>query len=149
MENHPAYKYAIRILSKRDYSRAKIRQKLIDREYHDVAEELIELLVEKRFLREDFYIESRIKGLMKKNYSPSYIISKLKEEQLDVNLGQVNMVFDEFNTTAFDQIETLIRKKSLLHNWTTSDLEEQSNKVKLIRFLQSKGHNWHEIGELL
>lgn len=145
MEDHPAYKYAIRVLSKRDYSRYKLKQKLIDREHEDVAEELLDLLVEKRYLREDLYVESRIKGMMKKNYSPSYIYSKLREEKAEASYQTINEVFEEWEFTTYDQIEDLIRKKSILHNWSPEDVLDFKNRVKLTNFIQSKGHVWEEI----
>lgn len=147
MEDHPAYKYCIRILSRRDYSRAKLKQKLLDREHDDVADELIDLLIEKRYLREDYYVEGRIKGMMKKNYSPSYIILKLREEQVTVSYPEVMEVFNEWRFTTLSQIEDLIRKKSVLHDWTSEDIKEPQNKVKLTRFIQTKGHVWEDIKE--
>jgi regulatory protein len=147
MENHPAYKYCLRILSKKDYSRAKIRKKLIAKEYEDVAEELIELLVEKKYLREDYYIEARIKGMMKKNYSPTYIKSKLAEEEVFTSYELIDEIFKEWDYNKFGQIEDLIRKKCILHNWQGNDFKEQNNKVKLIRFIHSKGHNWEDLRE--
>ncbi len=145
MENHPAYKYCIRILSRKDYSRAKIKQKLIDRDHEDVADELIQLLVEKRYLREDYYVEGRIKGMMKKNYSPSYIILKLREEGVEVNMSLIEEVFEEWGFDTYTQIEDLIRKKSILHDWSSEDIKIPQNKVKLSRFVQSKGHKWEEL----
>jgi regulatory protein len=147
MENHPAYKYSIRILSRKDYSRAKLKKKLIDRDYEDVADELIELLVENKYLREDYYIEARIKGMMKKNYSPTYIKMKLEEEGTSVSGELIKDIFKEWDFTKFDQIENLIRKKSIVHNWHGDDYKQSENKTKLIRFVHSKGHDWEDLKE--
>lgn len=147
IENHPAYKYSIRILSKRDYSRAKLKQKLLDREHGDIADELIDFLVDKKYLREDLYVEGRIKGMMKKNYAPSYIVLKLNEEQVSVNYPDVMEVFNEWKFTTFSQIEELIRKKSNLHNWSPEDIKEPKNNIKLTRYIQTKGHSWDDIKE--
>ena len=147
MENHPAYKYSIRILSKKDYSRAKLKQKLIARDYEDIADQLIELLIQKKFLREDYYVEARIKGMMKKNYSPSYIKSKLNEEEVSVAFELIEGIFTEWGYNKFNQIENLIRKKSIIHNWQDDDFKSPENKPKLIRFVQSKGHNWEDLKE--
>lgn len=149
VENHPGYKYCIRILSKRDYSRAKIRQKLIEKGHEEDAESIIDFLLEKKYLREDYYVESRIKGLMKKNYSPSYIYSKLKEEDVEVSMGLIEETFQEWGFSTYDQIEDLIRKKSILHNWNEEDLKDFNNRTKLSRFIQSKGHQWEEIKDCL
>ncbi len=149
MEDHPAYKYSIRILSKKDYSRAKLRLKLVARDYEDIADELIDLLVQKKFLREEYYIEARIKGMMKKNYSPSYIKSKLNEEEAYASEELINSIFEEWGFNKFDQIENLIRKKSISHNWQDEDYKLPENKAKLIRFVHSKGHNWEDLKEFL
>lgn len=149
MENHPAYKYSLRILSKKDYSRSKLKKKLIARDFEDVADELIELLVEKRFLREDYYIEARIKGMMKKNYSPSYIKLKLREEETEVSEELIIEIFEEWGFNGFDQIQNLIKKKSIIHNWQGEEFKLPENRPKLVRFIQSKGHNWEDLKEFL
>ena len=67
---HTAYMDAIKLLAKKDYSEYKLRKKLKEK-LHDSEsiDEAIQEVTEKKYLREDYYIEARIRGLMRKNYS--------------------------------------------------------------------------------
>ena len=78
-----AYNYLIRLLSARDYSEYKLREKCRQKEFPpEDIDEAIQRVKDQNYLREDQYIEARIKGFMSKNCSPHYIQRKLKEEKL-------------------------------------------------------------------
>ncbi len=141
-ESKKAYNYLIRLLTRRDYSRYKLEQKLRERKFSNTAiQESIEEIIRLNYLREDNYIEARIKGFMHKNCSKSFIQSKLAEEFLNVELEKIEAVFNEYEITEEDQIERLIQKK-LPHQTPKSLSFEERMKIenKIMRYILSKGH---------
>jgi regulatory protein len=138
MSTKTAYSYLIKILSSRDFSEHKLREKLRGRNYP--ANEIDEAIAEvksKSFLREDNYIEARIKAFMNKGYSPKYIQQKLEQEHLQVAETLIEDVFIEHKLTVIDQIDRLIRKKMNLNKIIDFDAEN-----KILRYLLSKGHDF-------
>lgn len=134
-----AYNSSIWLLAKRDYSRFKLENKLKEKKFSpEVISETIQLLLEKKFLQEDLYIEARIRGLMRKNYSPCYIQRALANERLAVDSGQIADIFTQNQVTTSQQIDDLLQKKS-------AHVERKQNIQKsyqsLLRFLLSKGHD--------
>lgn len=134
-----AYDAAIKLLCRKDYSRYKLSQKLLDKDYplHEI-EETVEKLVKQRYLREDYYIEARIKGFIRKNYSARYIQQKLAQEHLDVPIDKILHVFEGVDVTEQDQVKKLIEKKRL--SIGESENDEFKIKEKIYRFLVGKGH---------
>lgn len=152
LENKPkkrsAYQHAIKLLSKKDYSIHKMTQKLEEKAYpQEEIESTIHELLEKKYLREDLYAEARVKGLMRKGYSPDYIQSRLNEENVQLSLDTIYDIFQEYSLTEEDQIKDLVRKKLIL-----SPIEGKidfNKKVKILRFLASKGHRVENIDHYL
>ena len=139
--NKEYFNYSIRLLSRKDYSRFKIKEKIISKfpeALFTEVEELLDSLVEKKYLREDCYTEARVKGLMHKNYSPEYIKNKLKSENVEIGLDKVYSIFDEHNFNEEKQIKKLISKKIAFKEITPESREKM--KSKIFRFLTSKGH---------
>ncbi|EQC51687.1 hypothetical protein M901_2853, partial [Bacteriovorax sp. DB6_IX] len=55
------YLYAIKLLTKRDYSKYKLKLKILSKSVtKEIADEIIAYLVSKKFLNEDNYIEARV-----------------------------------------------------------------------------------------
>ena len=135
-----AYSYIVKLLSSRDYSEYKIREKLKLKEFPAIEiEDALNEIKSRGFLRETVYNESRIRSLMNKNYSPNYILQKLNQEHLDTNIEQIVDVFNENQVSSLDQIELLIKKK--IQRNTEFDFDGQN---KILRYLLSKGHELDE-----
>jgi len=133
-----AYMYLVKILSVRDYSEYKLREKLRERNYPtDEIESAINDIKAKGYLREEAYAEARVKISMQKGYSPDYIRQKLALENIPVTDEEINTVFAEYRTTAEEQIERLVRKK--MAGKTEFNYEGES---KILRYLISKGHDF-------
>ena len=140
-----AYSYIVKLLSSRDYSENKLREKLQEKKFP--ANEIDDALNEikgRGYLRENVYNEARIRGFMNKNYSPHYIKQKLNQEHLDVSIEQIEEVFYENQVSTQNQIELLIRKK--MNGKTEQELKEQN---KILRYLISKGHDFEESKRIL
>lgn len=137
MRSKSAYSYLVKILSSRDFSEHKLREKLQERNYTtQEIEDAITEVKSKNFLREDNYIEARIKAFMNKGYSPDYIQQKLSQEHLQVSSEIIESIFEEYNMSTDEQIRRLASKK--MKSNPNIDYEEQN---KILRYLLSKGHD--------
>ncbi len=143
-ENTKTYQLAVKLLAKKSYSQFKLREKLFS---HDCPEAetdaVIEYLINKRWLREDFYIEARVKGLMLKGYHPRYIQSKLAEEHVSIDQEYILTIFSDYDLSLDQLIRDLIEKKT--RHLTDNDLDSEEKRLKtrhkLIRYLMSKGYH--------
>jgi regulatory protein len=145
MSSKTAYSYLIRILSSRDFSEYKLREKLRERNYEQSEiEDAISEIKAKNFLREDNYIEARIKAFMHKGYSPSYIQQKLYQEHISATIELIETIFDEYSITCESQIQRLAAKK--IGPRDNLDFDDQN---KILRYLLSKGHELSHCRKIL
>ena len=136
--SNKAYLYLVRILSGRDYSEHRLREKLAEKQYStNEIESAITDIKARGFLRADAYAETRIKGFMHRGYSSDYIRQKLAEEHLSITDETIESVFKEYGFTSNDQIDRLIRKK--IQRKAELDYDGES---KILRYLLSKGHDF-------
>ena len=140
-----AYLYLIKLLSSRDYSEFKLREKLREKQYpaNEIDEAITEIKA-KNYLREENYAEARVKAFMHKGYSPDYIKQKLAQEHVYVEAEFIESIYCENRNDSDDQIRTLVEKK--LRGKKLANYEEE---VKLIRFVLSKGHQIGAIKKIL
>lgn len=140
-----AYMYLVKILSGRDYSEHKLREKLRERKHPaDEIDWAINEIKAKGYLHEDVYAGARVKAFMDKGYSPDYIRQKLAQEHLSVTNEEIEEVFVEYRVSLEDQIDRLVRKK--MHGKTEFDYEGES---KILRYLLSKGHDFAESKKIM
>ncbi|RPJ76072.1 MAG: regulatory protein RecX [Alphaproteobacteria bacterium] len=133
-----AYMYLVKIISARDYSEHKLREKLRERKYPaDEIEYAINEIKSKGYLREEVYAEARVKAFMHKGYAPNYIRQKLAQEHVEVTDEEIEAIFAEYRTSPEEQIDRLVRKK--MHGKTEFDYAGES---KILRYLISKGHDF-------
>lgn len=148
--NKEAYNYCIFLLSKRDYSSFKIRQKLIARKYNvDEIEDIISDLIAKRYLIEENYIKTRVKTLLLNGFSNSYIVQKLKLEKIEVSSEIIDYIKTENQIFDIETINRLVEKK-LKNKKIPSDFNEKIKmKNKIIRYLIGKGHSFSIVNSLI
>lgn len=140
------YNYAIRILSKRDYSVFKMQQKLKERSFDkNTADEIIEKLLEQNYLREEEYTRMRIKHLIYKGYANQFIIRKLEQEMLSADEAQIDHLRTENNVSTQDTLIRLIEKKLRGKNIPEDFTSKMKLKAKISNFLISKGYSFEEI----
>lgn len=133
-----AYSYLVKLLSAREYSEHKLREKLREKKFPaNEADDAINELKERGYLREHVYAEARIKGFMHKGYSVNYIRQKLAQERVVVTEEAIQDVFDEYRMTEEDQIKHLAKKKVGMK--TDLDFDQQG---KVLRYIISKGHDF-------
>lgn len=141
------YNYSLKLLAKRDYSKSKLRKKLVEKFPDQDIDSTIDLLVEKNFLREEEYARIRIKSLLLSGYSNSFIQQKLQQEELNVSEEFINKVKTDNGLEKDSSILSLIQKKMRYKTVPVSEVELLKLKHKLLNFLASKGHNLEESQE--
>lgn len=147
-----AYNYLVKLLSFRDYSEVKLREKLREKKFSpEEAESAISELKSRGYLREDLYIEARIKGFMHKNCSANYIKQKLASEKLTVDFDLIYSIFEEHKIEEVDQINNLLAKKlKLPSNFQELEYEERNKMIqKAVRYAVSKGHTPQSVFRIL
>ncbi len=137
-----AYLYAIKLLTKRDYSQPKLRQKMVEKRFDtEVIDKVIEELEAKNFIREENYVEARIKAFMHKRYSPHFIAQKLAQEDLNIDIEQIKAIFLDYQITTEQQVDELIKKKFPLAMAQSDDPELfQKFKRRTLQYIVGKGH---------
>jgi len=145
-----AYNYCIFLLSKRDYSKYKMTQKLESRKYsEECIDYVIEKVINQNYLREHAYTRMRIKTLLLKGFSNFYILQKLNEEKITSDEDEINGLRVENHLSLEDSLEYLVNKK-LRNKIIPSEYEEKAKlKNKVLRFLISKGHSYQNSTEAL
>lgn len=140
-----AYQTLIRLLSIKDYSEHKLREKLRERDFPaNEIEDAINQVKEQNYLREDLYAEARAKAFMNKGYSTNYIRQKLNQEHVAVTNEFISDIYDEHKYSEEDQIRELVQKKL-----RGKKIEDYNHEVKIIRFVLSKGHEMGSIKKVL
>lgn len=140
LEETTTFKHAIKILARKDYSRSKLIQKLKDCECpRDEIEPVIDLLIEKQWYKEEYYIEGRIKYFIRKGHHHSSIKRKLAEEDVYVNSETIQAVFDEIKVTTETQILELIQRRMPMGEFP----ERIPDRV--MRYIVARGHEFSKI----
>ncbi len=149
MQKKSAYSSAVIILSDRDHSEFSLINKLKQRGFgiEEINKSIIKLKSLSLF-SQDNYKKSKIKQLMNKNFSKSYIIQKLRSEQIHATEYDIEDIFHENNTCEIDQVNILIKKK---YDLLKDKIEQGPEKlIKKIQFyLNSKGHNPNNYREMI
>lgn len=147
MENNKtAFDYSIRLLSKRDYSKFKLRQKLSQKNYDELEiEDAIKSLEEKKLLREEEYLRIRVKTLLLNGHANRAILRRLESEELYPTDEFIDLIRTEYQLETNDVIASLIEKK-MRSKTVPQDFESKMKlQNKLLNFLISKGHDYHDV----
>ena len=133
-----AFTYIVKLLSAREYSEHKLREKLKEKKFpaNEIEDALTEIKA-RGHLKEEVYAEARIRGFMNKSYSVNYIRQKMAQEHLAVDEETIQEIFEDNNMSEEQQIERLARKKIGMK--TDLDFDQQG---KILRYLISKGHDF-------
>lgn len=143
-ENHSkAFNLALRYLNLRIRSIKELRDYLVKKKFsEDVIQDVIQQLIELKFLNDKTFGESLIRNRQRKGKSAYLISYELKQKGLDDN------TISELKENSQGDLQTakdfISRKKHLYENLSKIDYR---NKVG--RLLQSKGFSWDVIREVL
>lgn len=134
------YNAALRLIARRDYSEYKLRQKLKEKSFEKLhINSVIETLKEENYLREDLYREARIKGLLRKGYSPSVVSYKMDQERCPATLEDIQLVADEIGMTKNQQLFDLVEKKVRIDYDFVTDKRKLKDRV--LRYIHTRGHS--------
>jgi regulatory protein len=134
------YNSALAYLARRDYSRSKLKKKLRERDHENqIINEVIEKLLEQNYLREDLYIEARVKGFIRKGYSFYAVGKKLEAEGCSATQEEIQNIAYEMGMDEESVLRELVEKKVRI------DYDFVSNKQKLrdrtLRYAATRGHS--------
>jgi|JI10StandDraft_1071094.scaffolds.fasta_scaffold966681_2 SOS response regulatory protein OraA/RecX len=139
-----ARNYLLRILTRRDYPRHQLENKL--KKFSLTAVEIkqvIDELIEDGLFKKDSYKMGRSRELLKKGFGKRVIEQKLKVVKESLAPSELTTLCEDLEITSQNQIRQLIEK--LLSKESSASLEPQKRKQRIINFLVRKGHNFNEI----
>jgi len=143
MENEllkDCYNSALRHLARKDYSEYKLRQKLKDKGHEqEIVDDVINELLEKKYLREDLYKEARIKGLLRKGYAFNVVEYRMAQEMCLASIEEIQAVALEVGLHEERQLEDLVEKKVRIDYDFVSDKAKLKDRV--LRYACQRGHS--------
>jgi regulatory protein len=144
--NQRIYNYSIHLLARQDYSEYKLRQKLRSKKDnlpHEI-EEVIQKLNERGLLREENYRRLFIRKWMLKGEAEDKIRRRGSIEKLEFDDDEFQKVSVELGFTDNDSVQKLLAKKLRSKEIPENKVDKLKLKMKLMRFLISKGHSYDE-----
>jgi regulatory protein len=144
--NQRIYNYSIHLLARQDYSEFKLRQKLRSKKDnlpHEI-DEVIQKLNERGLLREENYRRLFIRKWMLKGEAEDKIRRRGAIEKLEFDDDEFQRVSEELGFTDNDSVEKLLAKKLRSKEIPENKVDKLKLKMKLLRFLISKGHSYDE-----
>ena len=139
------YNYSLNLISRRDYSKHKLSQKLRLRGHtQEEIDQTIDLLISQNYLREAEYKRIRIRQLLAKGYASNFIIQKGAQEKLDISLEDIELIKSDYEISDDEQIEKLIQKKVRYISTPQNFDDKQKIKNRILRLLLSKGYKYDQ-----
>lgn len=133
-----AYQQSLKLLSRRNYSRAKLQEKLQSLNFNqDEIESALNEVIQKGYLNEDLYLSGKISRMIEQGFSIKFIQKKLEFENLIADMETIESVFKKKGETEVTQIQKIIHKK-LQSNQNISQQKKLKNKI--LSALIRRGH---------
>lgn len=145
--NHPLNKYVIRLLSRRDYSEAELRQKLsLKNIAADEVERVIAYCDAHGWINDQRFAESLLRGGAAKGYGWKRICFDAQKKGIDENLLQQAQKIQQHNWYAL--AEKLAIKRFGDKNGEIPDVDLKT-KNKWMRFLVGRGFSYEIVAQVL
>lgn len=143
--------YALWLLSAREYSVARLREKCTEKypEHLEEIELLINNFVQKKYLDDERFCEVMIRSEIRKGNGKQKIVQKLMQKGIDLGLAKEQVEVHIQTDDLFDAAWTLAEKKKLQIERKypeTSDFEKQQ---KLMQYLAGRGYDYDFIKQLV
>lgn len=132
---------AIFHLSKRDYSRKELKEKLVRKyssEYENIIIDKLDFLEEKKWLSDERFAENFVKAKINRGLGWYRIQKELKQKGVGTEQEDLNIDLPDFSVIAEEQV--LKKYSKYLKDWQEMDFEDkQKLKMKIQRFLAYRG----------
>ena len=123
---------ALRFLTRREYSRQELRQKLLQEFSAEEVDQVIHECEKRHLLSDERFLESRVRHRVQQGYGPLRIYQDLRLHQIDDDLLKEHMDFED--NFWIGQAIALINKKF-------GQLNLNDKKIKIQRYLYQKGYS--------
>ena len=130
---------SVDLLSRREHSVNELQQKLLQRAF--LLEEIlpvINYLVDNNYLSDQRYSESIFRLRVNKGYGKYYIERELRQK--GISSSQINYLNEQQSIDWTEQAKLVYHKK-----YAAKEIVDQKDKLKRIRFMQSRGFSTDEI----
>jgi len=133
----------IDLLSRREHSVQELQNKLRIREFQeDEIAEVIDYLVSKDYLSEARFADSLYRTRMNKGYGKRFIENELAQKGIDQT--EIKVAAENLEINWYQQAEQVYQKR-----FNNSEIIDQKDKEKRIRFMQYRGFSTDEIFTVL
>lgn len=136
-------KAAYSLLARREHSQKELTQKLRQREFalEDIAP-VLQALKEQDIQSELRFGESMFRQRLSKGYGWTYIAAELKQKGLTSDI--ITAVYQSQEVDWFCQVQVAYQKR-----FGDTDIIDQKDKAKRIRFLQYRGYSFELISAVM
>ncbi|EWH11297.1 recombination regulator RecX [Catenovulum agarivorans DS-2] len=133
-----AKQYLTYLLSRKEYARSQLFNKLQQRNYpKDAANQLLDELAELSWQSDERYATSLIRAKAQSGYGPKYIQQLFFQHQVAVSF---NDIICELEINWVEHLVRVIEKK-----YATKDLTDYKQKQKCLRYCYSRGYSSSDI----
>ena len=136
-------KAAYSLLARREHSQKEIMQKLSQRDFaKEDIEVVLDALAEQDIQSDLRYGEAVLRQRLQKGYGWTYICAQLKQKGLTSDI--ISAVYDSQAIDWFEMAELAYVKR-----FAQTEIVDQKDKAKRIRFLQYRGFDFEQISAAL
>ena len=142
MSQEQLYDFAVGLLAKRDYASGEIRRQLSKQGDNELVEQVMDKLLSHHYLDDARLAEREISKQIAKLHGVSRIKQELKQKGLD------SLVIDQaLEDTDVDWFELCLKAKE--KKFGDSLAADHTEKAKMVRYLQYRGHSMSAILECI
>lgn len=142
MSPEKLYDFAVSLLAKRDYSSGEMRRTLSRQGSCDIVDLVMERLLSHHYLDDVRLTEKEIAKQLNKCHGASRIKQELRQKGFDPLV-----IEQELEDTDVDWFELCLKAKE--KKFGNSFPQDQTEKTKMIRYLQYRGHSLSMILECI
>ncbi|EAR53342.1 Regulatory protein recX (oraA protein) [Photobacterium sp. SKA34] len=142
MSQEQLYDFAVGLLAKRDYASGEIRRQLSKQGDNELVEKVMDKLLSHHYLDDARLAEREISKQIAKLHGVSRIKQELRQKGLD------SLVIDQaLEDTDVDWFELCLKAKE--KKFGDSLAADHTEKAKMVRYLQYRGHSMSAILECI
>lgn len=139
-----ARSYLLWLLSRRDYPRRTLEEKL--KKYGVAPEEgklLLQELIDKGWYDEGTFKKLRTRQLIRRGFGSSYVKAKMGQEKLPVSKEEIETAYSELGTNSDEKLQEMMEKH--YRRYRLRDLDKREVDQRVIQALMRKGYPFDQI----